>query len=278
MREFRLHSESLVHTFHVMALGTRIRDALPIPLDRAELSRRLDLASEPNPVDIPKPGPRLLLAELGYVLSPGRRVRQMARGKLTLPKADQPKLVMLLPGFATHPARMRYFAQVLETAGHTVKRWGMGFNWGPSEENFAALEQRLLDLHKRDGNPLHLVGWSLGGLFARELAKRHPHCVAQVITMGTPFSYSPRANNAWRIYQFIAGHRVDEPPVAQDIAAKPPVDTVALWSASDGVIHPRAARGKPGERDRAIALRCGHIGFAHSHESILAVARELQRV
>jgi hypothetical protein len=61
------------------------------------------------------------------------------------------------------------------------------------------------------------------------------------------------------------------------LAVKPPVETVALWSPRDGVIAPRCARGLPGERDRAVALRCSHIGFANSDEAIAAVAAELER-
>jgi pimeloyl-ACP methyl ester carboxylesterase len=98
-----------------------------------------------------------------------------------------------------------------------------------------------------------LLGWSLGGLYARELAKRQPDKVAKVITMGSPFSGSPRANNVWRVYQLITGHRVDQPPIEVDLATKPPVETVALWSPNDGMIAPRCAAGLPGERDRAIA-------------------------
>ena len=122
-----------------------------------------------------------------------------------------------------------------------------------------------------------LLGWSLGGLFARELAKRYPDKVSKVITMGSPFSYKPYANNAWRAYQFVTGYHVDEPPIEGDIKTKPPVETVAMWSARDGVVAPRSARGLPGERDRAIALRCTHIGFTYDPESIATILEDLER-
>jgi pimeloyl-ACP methyl ester carboxylesterase len=130
---------------------------------------------------------------------------------------------------------------------------------------------------ERYGQPVVLVGWSLGGIFARELAKRHPAIVAKVVTMGTPFSGSPYANNAWRAYELVTGHSVERPPLKVELAVKPPVETVALWSPRDGIVAPRCACGQPGERDRAIALRCSHIGFASSDEAIAAVARELER-
>ena len=183
---------------------------------------------------------------------------------------------MLLPGFATHPVRMGYMARQLERAGHTVKRWGMGYNWGATRERLEVLERRLDEIELRYEQPVVLVGWSLGGLFARELAKLHPDKVAKVITMGSPFSGPPRANNAWRAYQFVTGHRVDRPPINAVLHEKPPVETVALWSPRDGVIAPRCAAGQAGERDRAVALRCTHMGFAFSAESIEAVVRELE--
>ena len=260
-----------------MATRASLSRNFPIPLERAEFARRLELAREVVPETVARPRLKFLLREIGAMLWPLRKFYSRYVRAYALPKAAHPRTVMVLPGFGTGPSKMRYFAQLLEGAGHTVKRWGIGFNWGPTEANFAALEQRLLDLHDRTGERVYLVGWSLGGLFAREIAKRQPQAVAKVITMGTPFSYSPRANHAWRIYQFVAGHRVEQPPVGGVMAEKPPVETIALWSANDGVIHPKSACGRAGERDRAIALRCGHMGFAHSHESIEAVARELDR-
>ncbi len=197
--------------------------------------------------------------------------------KIDIAPATEPRTVMLLPGFATHPVRMRYMARQLEKAGHKVKRWGLGFNLGPSEDNLDYLERRLVEVHERYDRKVVMVGWSLGGVFARELAKRHPDRVAKVITMGTPFSGNPRANNAWRAYQFVSGHRVDQPPIDTVIAEKPPVPTVALWSARDGVVSPRSSCGRRGERDRAVALRCTHLGFSSSAEAIGTVLQELER-
>ncbi len=260
-----------------MALQLPVRRPAKFAMYRQELSRRIDLVREADPERTRSPHWKLLLGEAGQVAEPVRRFARQRRDPSPLvPQANTPRTVIIMPGFATHPLRMRYFARSLEAAGHTVKNWGQGFNWGVSEERFAIAERRLLDVYDRCGEPVWLVGWSLGGLFARELAKQQPHAVAKVITMGSPFSGSPRANNAWRMYQLIAGHRVDSPPVGRNVADKPPVPTVALWSPRDGVVDPRSAAGKSGERDRAVALRCTHIGFSFSPEAIRAVGRELE--
>ncbi len=184
---------------------------------------------------------------------------------------------MLLPGFGAHPKRMKPMFAALEDAGHNVEEWGLGFNFGPTPENFRFLMRRVGSLARGYGAPVALVGWSLGGLFAREIACRQPEQVSRVITMGTPFSGDPRANNAWRAYQVITGHAVDQPPVERELTAKPPVPTIALWSPRDGVIHPRSAAGWPHERDRAVALRCTHLGFASRPEVIAEVLRQLDR-
>ena len=240
----------------------------------SEFARRMALAREVIPTEHEAGKPRLVrfLGEAQVLLEPLRR----ARRKLAIPATANRQVVMILPGFGAHPMRMRYLARQLETAGHIAKRWGLGRNWGPDAERFDALEARLLELHARHGRKVVLIGWSLGGLYARELAKRQPQAVAKVISMGSPFSGSPRANNVWRAYQFITGHSVDAPPVTSDLAGKPPVETVALWSANDGVIAPRCAAGRAGERDRAVAVRCTHMGFTYDPQVIGALLSELE--
>lgn len=244
----------------------------PEVFNRAELARRWALAREV--ADGEARGPRVGLL-LGEFLWPFQIARRSMAKPASVALARNPRTVMLLPGFGAHPVRMRWMARRLEEAGHTVKRWGQGVNLGATEARFRNVEARLVDLYERDGEPLHLVGWSLGGVFARELAKAHPDKVAKVVTMGSPFSGNPRANNGWRAYQAIAGHRVDEPQFEARPHEKPPCETVALWSARDGIVHPRSARGRAGERDRQRMLRCTHMGFVLSNEALDAVLMEL---
>ena len=240
---------------------------------RAELSRRLALAAEPCADDARGPRAVLLFKEFLWPLEPLKR----RATPLEIEQSGTPRRIMLIPGFGAHPVRMRWMARQLEKAGHTVKSWGMGVNFGATADRFTKAEQRLVDLYERRGEKLVVVGWSLGGVMARELAKRHPDKIEKVVTMGSPFSGSPRANNGWRAYQAIAGHRVDEPEIEAVPAEKPPVETVAFWSPRDGIVAPKSACGKPGERDRAIALRCTHMGFVLSNEAMAALLSELDR-
>lgn len=234
---------------------------------RRAVERRRSLAFQPRPAEVRGPALPRLLGEIATPIELWNRHRAERR---RVPPAGgaQSHPVMLLPGFGTHPDRMKRLGWALEAAGHRVSDWGLGFNFGPEADRFERLCQRVVRMAEREGQPLVLVGWSLGGLFAREIAHRHPDAVAMVITMGTPFSGDRRANNAWRAYQAITGHTVDDPPIGERcFGAKPPVPTVALWSPRDGIVSPRSSCGRRGERDRALALRCTHLGFA-SHPEV----------
>lgn len=235
---------------------------------RSAIARRAALAREPHPEGVRKPPLRLFFAELASLRRGGRKL-------LGIERALHPQPVMLLPGFGAHPNRMKPMAEALTQAGHEVHEWGLGFNFGPNRENFEFLMRRVGSLARRHRAPITLVGWSLGGLFAREIARRQPASVGKVVTMGTPFSGDPRANNAWRAYQVVTGHSVNAPPIDCDFSEKPPVPTIALWSPRDGVIHPRSACGWPHERDRAVAIRCSHLGFASDPRVIAEVLRQL---
>jgi pimeloyl-ACP methyl ester carboxylesterase len=170
--------------------------------------------------------------------------------------------VMTLPGFCAGDISMRQLRAELNSAGFRARRWKMGPNLGARSDTIERIDARVRHIADDAGRPVHLIGWSLGGVFAREYAHRYPDHVASVITMGSPFSGDPRANNAWRLYRLIAGHSVDNPPIARHVGQKPAVPTYALWSPRDGVVAPASAMGAPHERDAAIEMDCGHMSFA----------------
>lgn len=212
---------------------------------------------------------RLLLAE-------GRVLRDWARARVKPVVAQREPVgddapVMTLPGFCAGDLSMAQMRRNLRAAGFRARGWGMGPNLGARPDTLERIHARVADIAEREGRAVHLVGWSLGGVMAREYAKQHPDLVAGVVTMGSPFSGSRRANHAWRLYRIVAGHSVDNPPIAFSEAPRPPMPTYALWSASDGVVAPACAHGEPHESDRAIELACGHMGFAYVQESIDAV-------
>ena len=150
--------------------------------------------------------------------------------------------------------------------------WDMGWNMGAKADTVERLRARLEAIG--GGRPVLLVGWSLGGVFARELARAAPDQVRAVVTLGSPFSGDPRQNNVWRLYEWVAGHKVDEPPIPR-ITDKPPVPCLALWSRRDGIVAVRAARGLDGERDKAVEIGCSHMAYAISRRATRRVVREI---
>jgi pimeloyl-ACP methyl ester carboxylesterase len=171
---------------------------------------------------------------------------------------DGPPL-MVLPGFLATDRTTLGLQRALADVGYRVTGWGLGFNRGARRDTLERIASRIEEFGR--GRKVILVGWSLGGIFAREVAKARPDLVEKVITLGAPFSGSPRANNAWRVYELVSRHRVDEPPLQIDAGSKPPVPTLAIWSRCDGVVAPASARGQLGERDEALELDCSHMAY-----------------
>ena len=196
-------------------------------------------------------------------------------GRLCARGPDDGPKVMVIPGFVANDRTTLGLQRALAAAGYRVIGWGMGLNTGVKPDTRERIAERIEAFG--GGGKVILVGWSLGGIFAREIAKLRPELVEKVITLGSPFSGDMRANNVWRLYEWVAGHPVDNPPIETDLAEKPPVPTLALWSRRDGIVSIRSARGLEGESDRQIELRCSHMGFGVSgraYPDIIAAMRD----
>jgi pimeloyl-ACP methyl ester carboxylesterase len=180
---------------------------------------------------------------------------------------------MVLPGFLATDRTTLGLQRALAAAGYRVSGWGLGMNKGVRADILSRIAGQLERFG--GGQPVILVGWSLGGIYAREVAKVRPDLVSRVITLGTPFSGDRRNNNVWRLYEVIARHPVDRPPAGGDPAVKPPVPTLALWSRRDGLIAAAAARGEAGERDREQELDCRHMGYAVSGRAFPKIVRAI---
>ena len=214
------------------------------------------------------PALRLRLGEAAWLLP--RMWRFFGSTKPLGPQDGPPALV--IPGFVAHDRTTEPLREALAEAGWRVHGWDMGFNLGVRADTVERLESRL-EAICRDG-PVLVVGWSLGGVFARELARAVPDRVRAVVTLGSPFSGDPKQNNVWRAYEMIARHKVDDPPIPR-ITEKPPVPHLAIWSRRDGLIAPRSARGLEHERDEEVELDCHHMAFGISKRAARNVVREI---
>jgi pimeloyl-ACP methyl ester carboxylesterase len=183
-------------------------------------------------------------------------------------------VALVIPGWVASDRTTAALRKALADAGWRVHGWGLGFNRGATVDIVDSLTRRLDEVG--GGTPVLVVGWSLGGVYARELGRAAPDLVRAVVTLGSPFSGDPRQNNVWRMYERIAGHKVDDPPIPR-ITDKPPVAHLAIWSPNDGIVAPRAARGLDHERDEAIELKCTHMGFSVSRRAVREVSHEIDR-
>jgi pimeloyl-ACP methyl ester carboxylesterase len=214
------------------------------------------------------PSLRLRLAEATWLLP--RMWRLFGSTKALGPREGPAALVV--PGFVAHDRTTEPLRRALADAGWRVHGWDMGLNLGVRANTVERLRRRLDEIGHPQ--PILVVGWSLGGLFARELGRAVPDRVRAVVTLGSPFSGDPKQNNVWRLYELVARHKVDEPPIPR-ITDKPPVPHLALWSRKDGLIAPRSARGLDHERDKAVELDCTHMAFGISKKAARDVVREI---
>ena len=227
------------------------------------MSRQFDFTGD----DRPPPGWKRL-AE-GMWLLP-RLMRGFGEVAVLGPEDGPPAYV--IPGFFASDKTCSALRVALAGAGWRTFPWDLGLNRGAHPDVLRHLRQRLEVIH--DGRPVLVVGWSLGGVYGRELAREVPELVRAVVTLGSPFSGDPHMNNVWRLYEWVAGHPVDDAPVAHH-PEKPPVPHLALWSRNDGIIAPRAARGLEGERDKEVEIGCTHMAFGISGKAGRRIAREI---
>ena len=176
--------------------------------------------------------------------------------------------VLVFPGILSADPATSLMRRTLRASGYAAYASRLGWVTGVTPHLFAKAQARLDHVYARHQRPLSLIGISLGGLFARVLAQRNPDKVDLVMTLGTPFSGYRRANNAWRIYEAINDHTVDNPPFPDDPGMKPKAHTIAIWSPDDGIIAPACSRGEDTERDVAIEVPETHFEFSASRRSI----------
>lgn len=212
------------------------------------------------------PAMSLWLRELPHIaqiaVSPLRKIRTPIASR------DDGQPVLVFPGIMSSDQSTSLLRRTLDAYGYHSYASELGFVKGITPESFARAEQRLKEVSATEGRAPVLLGWSLGGFYARVLAQRHPNQAAMVLTMGTPFSGSRRANNAWRLYNALNDHTVDAPSVSDNPSIKPPVHTVALWSRKDGVIAPECAKGQVGERDLEIEVPYRHFALGSDRRAI----------
>jgi pimeloyl-ACP methyl ester carboxylesterase len=190
--------------------------------------------------------------------------------------------VMVLPGFLGSDGSTAALRHYIGRWGYDVHGWELGRNLGlrasdPDFEN--RLAERLGTLVRRSGRRVSLVGWSLGGVLARELPRACPDHVRQVLTLGSPIGGDPRATTIWRIYEMTTETELGSDELRERIARMvqpvPDVPCTAIYSKSDGIVSHHIAREQPTPLTDNIRVIASHIGLGFSAAVMYAIADRL---
>lgn len=171
--------------------------------------------------------------------------------------------VLVLPGFMASDFSTRPLRRFLDKCGYSSYGWELGRNYGSEqflEDLIIKIEQLYLD-HKQK---ISLIGWSLGGIYARQIAKERPHLVRQIITMGSPFKALHKPNNAKWIHKLITnGQGIDvvDPELIADIPLPAPVPTTAIYSKQDGIVPWNACIEQEDDMHQNIEVTGSHLGL-----------------
>ena len=186
--------------------------------------------------------------------------------------------VLVLPGLLASDTSTLPLRRYMGWLGYNVRGWDLGRNRGPTEEVLAGLPQALMAHAGRTGRPVSLVGWSLGGIYARELARRHPRQVRRVITLGSPFApHDPRQNRAYGPYQRLSRLHADGArlPSSEQRARPIRAPSTSVYSRLDGIVSWQACTAPETERHQNVEVRCSHIGFGVDPATLWLIADQL---
>ncbi len=183
--------------------------------------------------------------------------------------------VLVLPGLTAGDFSTAVLRRFIAGQGYRTYGWDQGLNLGPRPGVLEACVERVRRLHALHGRRVSLVGWSLGGVYARELAKMLPDQVRLVISLGSPFVGSPKANNAWRVYQLVSGEAEIDPARYAMLAETPTVPTSSVFSRSDGVVDWRCSVEHETANSENIEVHASHVGLGANPLVLYAIADRL---
>jgi alpha-beta hydrolase superfamily lysophospholipase len=187
--------------------------------------------------------------------------------------------VIVYPGLGAGAMQTSQLRSFLKACGFTVVDWEGGINTGPIgalHDWLGTLEDRLREVHRRHGRKVSLVGWSLGGVYARELAKSCPECVRQVITLATPFQALGHGNHAGAVFRWLhpdSSHL--DADLHERVRRTPPVPTTSIYSRSDGIVSWRGCLERRTRRSENVEVSASHLGMVSHPQVMRLVASRL---
>ncbi|HTH78541.1 MAG TPA: alpha/beta hydrolase [Ramlibacter sp.] len=187
--------------------------------------------------------------------------------------------VIVYPGLGGGALATSHLRSFLKDSGFDAHDWEGGVNTGPDgnfDEWLGPLEHRVRKLHREHGRAVSLVGWSLGGVYAREIAKRCPECVRQVVTLGTPFAALAQGNHAGTVFRLLNGEKAQlQPELQERVRECPPVPTTSIYSKSDGIVSWRGCIEKRSATSESVEVHASHLGMVTHPQVLRIVANRL---
>jgi len=237
------------------------------------------IAADSPHAAVKAPSLLLILSELPRALLETGSLPWAAPFLLQAPKGDGHP-VMLLPGFMASEFSMKPLHSYLKKLGYDPYHWELGRNLGHKAvgQEGEKMIARLDEIYAKTGKKVSLVGWSLGGSFARMLSRRRPDMIRQVISLGSPISGTPKSTNAWRAYQYVTGQKLDDPKMREQVSeghAVPPVPSTAIFSRNDGVVAWQNSREPKAATTDNIEVRGSHCGLGANPAVLWAIADRL---
>ena len=226
-----------------------------------------------RPARPPRVATRMLeqgvMFEFGALMAASPMLRSLGRGD------HHPVLVM--PGFLGDDTSTLPLRFLLRSWGYWVHGADGGQNLGPTPEVLAAVNDRLLAVHARQGRKVSLVGWSAGGLYARHLARQHPELVRQVVTLGSPLQLRKGDRTSASFIADRLEHLFDPEfrAMAEHERGTLPVPSTSIYSRTDGVVRWQYCLDVTDERHENVEVRASHVGFGVNPSALFVIADRL---
>jgi pimeloyl-ACP methyl ester carboxylesterase len=228
-----------------------------------------------RPIQPPSPLLTLLenraIWELGAFIAASPFLRAFGRG-------DRHP-VLVLPGFTAGDRSTEPLRWFLRGQGYYVHGWHLGRNVGPTRRIMTGIDARLFELHERHEKKVSIIGWSLGGIYARELARHHPHMVRQVITLGTPFRLVEGDHSAaeplWNQAEPYFVEELATMRIPEEDKAPLRVPSTAIYTRTDGIVRWHSCIEAEGPRRENIEVHGSHSGLGVNPAALIAIADRL---
>ncbi len=187
--------------------------------------------------------------------------------------------VLVLPGFLAGPESTAYLRNFLRRLGYRAYDWRLGRTLGMRPGMEDALKVRVQALSEVHGTPVSMIGWSAGGIYAREIARALPERTRMVITMGSPFRGNYHVTRAWKLYQWMNRNRLTAEMMTETARREREeplsVATTCIYSRTDGIVPWECCTSLPAPLTENVEVRSTHLGYGHNLETLFVIADRL---